>query len=123
PNKRKKWIVDADIKGAFDNINHDCLLRTLGEAPGKELIRQWLKAGYMEDGCLHTTPDGTPQGGVISPLLLNVALHGLEAALGIRYNAQGEIKGRRAVVRYADDRAPRRHDGPGAGLDPECHAA
>src|SRR5262249_51631391 len=63
PNKRKKWIVDADIKGAFDNINHDHLLQTLGEAPGRELVKQWLKAGVMEDGAFHPTDAGTPQGG------------------------------------------------------------
>jgi RNA-directed DNA polymerase len=103
PNKRKKWIVDADIKGAFDNINHDYLMQALGEVPGRELIRQWLKAGIVEDGVYHDTSMGTPQGGVISPLLLNIALHGMEAALGVRYNRQGVIEGRRAVVRYADD--------------------
>jgi len=103
PNKRKKWIVDTDIKGAFDNIDHDFLLRTVGQVPGRELLRQWLKAGVMEDGVFHETPMGTPQGGVISPLLLNIALHGMEAALGVRHNAQGEISGKRAVVRYADD--------------------
>jgi len=103
PNKRKKWVVDADIKGAFDNIDHEFLLRSIGQAPGRELIRQWLKAGIMEDGVFHETPLGTPQGGVISPLLLNIALHGMEAALGVKYNTKGEIKGKRAVVRYADD--------------------
>jgi len=103
PNKRKKWVVDADIKGAFDNIDHDFLLRALGDVPGKELVRQWLKAGVMEDGAFRHTPAGTPQGGVISPLLLNVALHGMEAALGVRRNNREEIIGRRAVVRYADD--------------------
>jgi len=103
PHRRKKWIVDADIKGAFDNIDHDFLLHALGEAPGKELVRQWLKAGVMEDGAYHATEAGTPQGGVISPLLLNVALHGMEAALGLVHNSRGEITGNRAVVRYADD--------------------
>ena len=103
PNRRKKWVVDADVKGAFDNIDQDHLLRTLGQAPGRELIRQWLKAGVMEDGVYHETPTGTPQGGVISPLLLNVALHGMEAALGVEHNKRGEIAGKRAVVRYADD--------------------
>jgi len=103
PNKRKKWVVDADIKGAFDNIDHAFLLKTLGEAPGKELIRQWLKAGIMENGVYQDTEVGTPQGGVISPLLLNIALHGMEDALGVTHNSRGEIKGRRAVVRYADD--------------------
>jgi RNA-directed DNA polymerase len=103
PNKRKKWVVDADIKGAFDNIDHDFLLRAIGPAPGRELIRQWLKAGVMERDGFHATPLGTPQGGVISPLLLNIALHGMEAALGVTHNTKGEIAGKRAVVRYADD--------------------
>lgn len=100
---RKRWIVDADIQGAFDNINQDFLLATLGQVPGRELIRQWLKAGVLEDGVFHETPLGTPQGGVISPLLLNLALHGMEAALGVRHNTKGESIGKRAVVRYADD--------------------
>ena len=103
PHRRKKWILDADIKGAFDNISHDFLLNALGQVPGRELIKQWLKAGVMEEGVFHETPLGTPQGGVISPLLLNVALHGMEAALGVRYNAKGHTTGERAVVRYADD--------------------
>jgi RNA-directed DNA polymerase len=103
PNKRKKWIVDADIKGAFDNIDHDFLMKTIGEAPGRELIHQWLKAGVMEDGGYTATEMGTPQGGVISPLLLNIALHGMEKALGVRHNRRGELCGNRAVVRYADD--------------------
>jgi RNA-directed DNA polymerase len=103
PHKRKKWVVDADIKGAFDAIDHDFLLRTLGNAPGRELVKQWLKAGVMEEGAFHETPRGTPQGGVISPLLLNIALHDMESALGVSYNSQGTIVSRRAVVRYADD--------------------
>jgi RNA-directed DNA polymerase len=103
PNKRKKWVVDADIKGAFDNICQDFILKTIGEVPGRALILQWLQAGYLEDGRYHDTPTGTPQGGVISPLLLNVALHGMEAALGVTHNSRGEINGKRAVVRYADD--------------------
>src|SRR6516225_1245291 len=67
PHKRKKWILDTDIQGAFDNIDHDFLLKTIGQAPGRELVRQWLKAGVMEDGVFHETPLGTPQGGVITP--------------------------------------------------------
>jgi RNA-directed DNA polymerase len=103
PNKRKKWVVDADIRGAFDHIDHDFLLRAIGNAPGRALIKQWLKAGYLEDEVVHETPTGTPQGGVLSPLLLNVALHGMEAALGVRHTSRGTIRGPRAVVRYADD--------------------
>jgi RNA-directed DNA polymerase len=103
PQSRKQWVVDADVAGAFDNIDQDYLLSALGDFPGRELVKQWLKAGVMEDGAFQATARGTPQGGVISPLLLNIALHGMEAALGVRYNRQGELAGERAVVRYADD--------------------
>jgi RNA-directed DNA polymerase len=102
PNKRKKWILDADIKGAFDHIDHMHLVRTIGGVPGKELIKQWLKAGYVDQHVFHETEAGTPQGGVISPLLANIALHGMEEALGVKHR-RGQIDGKRAVVRYADD--------------------
>src|SRR5438270_7873948 len=103
PDGWKQWVLDADIQGAFDNIDHDFLLGSIGQAPGRELLRQWLKAGVMEEGVFHETPLGTPQGGVISPLLLNIALDGMEAALDARTTASGKTKGKRAVVRYADD--------------------
>lgn len=108
----RPWIVDADIQGAFDNIDHDYLLKAIGPVPGRELIRQWLKAGFVEDGNWQPTEAGTPQGGVISPLLANIALHGMEEALGVRYRAPRQGRGREiqppkaspyAVVRYADD--------------------
>jgi len=102
-NGRKEWIVDADIKGAFDHIDHDYLLEAIRPFPARELIRQWLKAGYVDKTVFHPTDAGTPQGGVISPLLANIALHGLESALGIVRNARGFIKGPRTVIRYADD--------------------
>jgi RNA-directed DNA polymerase len=102
-NCKKLWVLDADIKGAFDNISHEFLLAQLDGFPQKELIRQWLKAGYMEMGSYHETEAGTPQGGVVSPLLANIALHGMEAALGITYNRWGQNRSDRAVVRYADD--------------------
>jgi RNA-directed DNA polymerase len=103
PNKRKKWVLDADIEGAFDSISHERLLEVIGPFPARELIRRWLKAGYVEMGTLHATETGAPQGGVISPLLMNIALHGMEQALGVRYDKRGQIKGSRALVRYADD--------------------
>ena len=103
PTRRKKWVVDADIEGAFDNIDHEHLLKTIGLAPGRELVRRWLKAGYVDRGVFHPTDAGTPQGGVISPLLANIALHGLEDAMGVAHNKLGEICSKRAVVRYADD--------------------
>jgi len=102
PNRRKKWVVDADIKGAFDHIDHAALLQAIGLCPGRELIKQWLKAGYLENAVFHPTEAGTPQGGVISPLLANIALHGMEVALGMKYR-RDHIECSRAVVRYADD--------------------
>jgi RNA-directed DNA polymerase len=87
------YILDADIQGAFDHISQDFILHRLGPLPGRELIKQWLKAGYWEQGMLHHTTEGTPQGGVISPLLANIALDGLANRLGKGYR----------VARYADD--------------------
>jgi RNA-directed DNA polymerase len=104
PNKHKKCVVDADIMGAFDNIGHDFLLRTIGEKfPGLNLIQKWLRAGIVDRGRYSSTLAGTPQGGVISPLLLNIALHGMEEALGVKYSNRGQSIGKRMVVRYADD--------------------
>jgi RNA-directed DNA polymerase len=57
----RPWVLDADIHGAFDHISHDFILRTIGPFPGRELIRQWLKAGVWEAGRLHATEEGTPQ--------------------------------------------------------------
>ena len=75
------WALDADLAAAFDKIDHSRLLESLGSFPARELIRDWLKAGVIEEGKgFAPTEEGTPQGGVISPLLLNVALHGLEEA-------------------------------------------
>jgi len=90
---RNQFILDADIKGAFDHISHDFILQKIGQMPGRMLVKQWLKAGYVEYGRLHETLEGTPQGGVISPLLANIALDGLQAHLGKGYR----------YMRYADD--------------------
>jgi len=89
----RPWVLDADIKGAFDNISHNHILNALGLIPGRHLIKQWLKAGYVEAEIFHATESGTPQGGIISPCLLNVALHGLQETLGPTYRC----------IRYADD--------------------
>lgn len=103
PNKTKKWVVDADIKGCFDNIAHEPLLKAIGNFPARKLISLWLKAGYVDNGVFFDTAAGTPQGGIVSPLLANIALHGMEEALGVRYNCRHELSGKRAIVRYADD--------------------
>jgi RNA-directed DNA polymerase len=103
------WILDADLAAAFDRIDHDRLLAALGDFPARGMIRDWLKAGVFEAGKgFAATEEGTPQGGCISPLLLNVALHGLEEAAGVRYIATGANAGNLkagspAVIRYADD--------------------
>jgi RNA-directed DNA polymerase len=111
---RDTWVLDADIRGAFDNINHEHLLKTIGLVPGRELIKQWLKAGYVEMGHIHDTDSGVPQGGIISPLLSNIALHGMSEFLSqfvvkIRYyKPNGRVKSvdskeRFGFIRYADD--------------------
>jgi RNA-directed DNA polymerase len=102
PTGAKRWVIDADIKGAFDNINHYHLLNAVTNFPAKYLIEQWLKAGYIEGGLFQKTEQGTPQGGVISPLLANIALHGMEKLLGITYG-KGHDRKEYTVVRYADD--------------------
>jgi RNA-directed DNA polymerase len=75
------------------------------------MVAQWLKAGVVEQGRLHRTEDGVPQGGVVSPVLLNIALDGMEQAAGVRYLSSGSIRvDSPAVIRYADDFA--RHEAP-----------
>ena len=109
PRARRVWALDADLAAAFDKIDHDHLLAVIGSFPGRELIRDWLKAGVFEAGKgFAPTGEGTPQGGVISPCLLNVALHGLEEAAGVCYETSGpragETKpGSPVLIRYADD--------------------
>ena len=105
---KRVWILDADLAGAFDNIDHDHLLESIGDFPARRMVTGWLKAGVFEAGKgFSPTGAGTPQGGVISPLLLNIALHGLEEAAGVRYltgvRAGGVAGTSPALVRYADD--------------------
>jgi len=93
-----KYVLDADIEKCFDRISHDGLLAKLhAPQPVMRLIRDWLKAGILEDGELLLPEAGTPQGGVLSPLLANIALHGFETFVSRRG------KHRLAVIRYADD--------------------
>lgn len=106
PTTRKKWVVDADIKGAFDNIRHATLMEAIAGFPAQHLVRRWLKAGVVDRGVFVETNTGTPQGGIVSPLLANIALHGMESAVGVVYRKHYDsyqICGSRALVRYADD--------------------
>lgn len=108
---KKQWVMEGDIKGCFDNISHDYLLQSIGNFPDKILIKEWLKAGYVDKRAFYDSETGTPQGAIISPLLANIALHGLEKHLGIEYYKRWDTHGNetwvncsnRAFVRYADD--------------------
>ena len=99
-NQKPKWVLDADIAKCFDRINHEALLRKLDALPTlSRQITAWLKVGLLDKGAWFPTEAGTPQGGPASPLLANVALHGLEEAIMRAFPGRGSP----AVVRYADD--------------------
>ena len=100
-----QWVLEADIEGCFDHINHEWLVRYV--PMNKTILRKWLKAGVVHQGRLSPTEEGTPQGGIISPTLANMALNGLEGGLiehlGARFG-RSKIKGLKVnVIRYADD--------------------
>lgn len=98
---KAKYVLDADIRGAFDHISHESLLQKLKTYPAiARIIKSWLKAGVIDKKVFEETEQGTPQGGVVSPLLMNIALHGMETAL---IKAYRDKEGRPQVVRYADD--------------------
>ncbi|MDR6389451.1 group II intron reverse transcriptase/maturase [Paraburkholderia phenoliruptrix] len=100
-----RWVLEADIKGCFDHINHDWLEKHV--PMDREILRKWLKAGLIYKGQLQATEAGTPQGGIISPTLANVTLNGLErelvAHLGAKFGIVRAKKLKVNVVRYADD--------------------
>lgn len=104
--KRVNWVLDADIRGFFDTINHGWLMRFLehriGDPRVLRLIRKWLRAGVSEDGTWTRTEVGTPQGAVISPLLANIYLHYV-FDLWVHHWRRHQATGDMIVVRYADD--------------------
>ena len=93
-----KWVLEGDIKGCFDNISHDWLLTHV--PMNKRILKQWLEAGFVEFNRLFPTEAGTPQGGIISPVLANLTLDGLEPLLKGRFKSR---KHKVHLVRYADD--------------------
>ncbi|GAB2710495.1 group II intron reverse transcriptase/maturase [Kitasatospora kifunensis] len=99
---RRLWVLDADLSAAFDRIDHGHLLESIGLFPGRKDIQSWLRAGVMEQGTYAHVTEGTPQGGVISPLLLNIALHGMGEAIGGNLPA-GSDRNSPSLIRYADD--------------------
>jgi RNA-directed DNA polymerase len=111
-NGKPKYVLDADIAKCFDRINQEKLLIKLNTSPTiRRQIRAWLKAGVMDSKQLFPTSEGTPQGGVISPLLANIALHGMEERIKQyadtfpRKSGLGKRDNRRSLslIRYADD--------------------
>ena len=107
----RPFIFEGDFKSCFDTLNHKYILKQLGNFPLKDLIHGWLKAGYVHNNQFNETESGTPQGGIISPLLANIALHGMEDALNIKYSSEKRKDGvithrnrsKYVMVRYADD--------------------
>ena len=97
-----KFVLEGDIKGCFDNISHEWLLANV--CMDKSLLRKWLKAGFLEKGSLFPTTAGTPQGGIISPVLANIALDGLQARLDSLFTTVRQAREAKVhLVRYADD--------------------
>jgi RNA-directed DNA polymerase len=92
-----QWVLEADIKGCFDNISHDWLMENV--QTDKHMMAQWLKCGFMENDLFHSTSAGTPQGGIISPIYSNMVLDGLEAVIKEATKGLTKIH----VIRYADD--------------------
>ncbi|GET37353.1 group II intron reverse transcriptase/maturase [Microseira wollei] len=114
--QKAKFVLDADIAKCFDRINHEALLQKLNiKGKIRQQIKAWLKSGVIDQGAFSATSLGTPQGGVISPLLANIALHGLEEmvkqlaeTLTLKYRSGGRMSKRDKIssltlVRYADD--------------------
>src|SRR5690606_34513979 len=98
------WVLEADIEGCFDHVDHQWLIDHV--PTDKVVLRKWLKAGVVDMGQLKATEAGTPQGGIISPTLANMALDGLERELAKHFGAKGSKTARRHkvyVTRYADD--------------------
>lgn len=104
---QSKFVLDADIAGCFDSIAHAPLLAKLQTFPAmRRAIKAWLMAGVLEEGVFAPTTAGTPQGGVISPLLANIALHGMEEAVKADFMAAGHQRAKLPIptlVGYADD--------------------
>lgn len=104
--KSPEWILEGDIKGCFDHISHEWLLENI--PMDTQILEKWLKCGFVETQRLFPTEEGTPQGGTISPTLMNMTLDGLERLLHEKLPARKKINGKTHFnklnfVRYADD--------------------
>ena len=96
-----EWVLEADIKGCFDNISHDWMIANI--RTDKAVLKKWLKAGFVYQNELFPTESGTPQGGIISPVLANMTLDGLESMLAEKFPNAKRTGRKMNMVRYADD--------------------
>jgi RNA-directed DNA polymerase len=105
-NERTQWVVEADIKGFFDRVHHQHLMRfiehRIGDSNLLRVIQRFLKAGILEDGMFYASEEGTPQGGLVSPVLANIYLHYVLDLWFEQRFAKG-CQGKACLVRYADD--------------------
>ena len=99
PQRSATWILEGDIKSCFDHISHEWLLANI--PTDKAILQKWLKAGFIEKSLFYATEEGTPQGGIISPVLANMTLDGMERNLKTRFCKRPSPKVN--FVRYADD--------------------
>ncbi|NGY76014.1 group II intron reverse transcriptase/maturase (plasmid) [Bacillus megaterium] len=110
-NSKKKWVFEGDFLGCFDHLNHNWIVEQTSSFSGNTIIKRWLKMGYIEQDMLHKTTEGTPQGSIVSPLLANIALCGMEEEIGIFYRKTHKSNGRYKIdpkckigrILYADD--------------------
>jgi retron-type reverse transcriptase len=109
--KRVNWVLDADIRGFFDTISHEWMVKFIEHRIGDRrilaLIQKWLRAGVLEEGQWRQSEEGTPQGGIISPILANIYLHYVFDQWAHQWRKQ-KAHGDVIIVRYADDCAPRK---------------
>src|SRR5262249_9662674 len=108
------WVLDADVRSFYDSVDHEWLLRMMAHRIADprilRLIRQWLRAGVLEEGEWRLTEGGTPQGAGTSPVLSHIVLNYAFDLWSHAWRSQ-QARGRVIVVRYADDCAPRRREG------------
>ena len=113
-NGKWNWVFEGDFSACFDTLSHNFILKQIKGFPFYEVVERFLKAGYVDNNVFNLTKEGTPQGGLLSPLLANIALHGMEEILNISYHRRASIrngkpyeifetKGKYRMIRYADD--------------------
>jgi len=103
-----EWVLEADIQGCFDNINHDWMVANI--PTDKATLKKWLKAGFVYQNELFPADAGTPQGGIISPVAANMTLDGLEAMLAKKFPKAKRLSLKMNMVRFVDDFIIKRTD-------------